>query len=250
VTLFPLDAVRNAASDQKWEPALQAVRDDLPEDILFGDIRAEDVRFAFDRSRARLNVLLQLIADIPGTGADISTGPGFLPAALRTIGREIVATELDPAMAVMVPEGVRVLPYRIGEPLPLPQESFDYLVFGEVLEHLKHPPVWAISQFVPLLRRGGRFLLTTPNIARRSNVEALVSGENFLEPFPEIVPDGADVTDFVEHVREYSVREVVDAMEGAGLEVRQVLMTDWGEAGYEPAPNPYSNGIIVVEAER
>ena len=249
MTLFPLDQIRNALPDQRWEPVLQEVGESIAGAAWNTNFDTESLYEAFDQARPRLNVLLQIIAEIDGAGADISTGLGFLPAVLARIGRDITATDPEPPAAALIPPDRTVLRYRLGEPLPMAESSLDYLVFAEVLEHLKHPPVWAIGQLVPLLRPGGRFLLTTPNIARRSHIEALAAGENFLEPFPESIPGGADATDFVEHVREYSVREVIDAVEGAGLAVRQALMTDWGEAGYQPAANPYSNGIIVVDAE-
>jgi hypothetical protein len=46
------------------------------------------------------------------------------------------------------------------------------------------------------------------------------------------------------------VREIVDAVEAAGLEISEVLMTGWGEMGYHPLPNPYVGEIIVVKAIR
>jgi 2-polyprenyl-3-methyl-5-hydroxy-6-metoxy-1,4-benzoquinol methylase len=105
-----------------------------------------------------------------------------------------------------------------------------------------------LNELAALLRPQARLLLTTPNIARLAHLEALAAGENFLEPFPEDLPLSDDPTDHIEHVREYSVREVVEAVEAAGLEVTQVLMTGWGENGYDPLPNPFVNDIIVVEA--
>jgi hypothetical protein len=107
-----------------------------------------------------------------------------------------------------------------------------------------------LRELTGLLRLGGRLLLTTPNVARLAHLEALASGDNFLESFPENLPLSADATDYVEHVREYSVREVIEAVEAVELAVDRVLMTGWGEAGYRPLPNPYANEIIVVQASQ
>jgi hypothetical protein len=42
----------------------------------------------------------------------------------------------------------------------------------------------------------------------------------------------------------------VDAVESAGLAVEEVLMTGWGEAGYDLLPNPYANEICILRAVR
>jgi hypothetical protein len=43
---------------------------------------------------------------------------------------------------------------------------------------------------------------------------------------------------------------VVDLVEGAGFAVEQVLMTGWGEAGYDALPNPWLNEICVAVVSR
>jgi 2-polyprenyl-3-methyl-5-hydroxy-6-metoxy-1,4-benzoquinol methylase len=252
--LFPLDAVRNAVPDRDLEPVLEDVREDV---VAFpfeeardsGDVDA--VLEAYDLARPRLNLLAALLRDAScRRGADISTGIGFLPVVLTRLGLTVTATERDLGLSrFAVEHGIDVLPYDIGRSAPPFQTgSLDFVIFAEVLEHVKLSPVPLLAQLASLLRPGGCFLLSTPNIARLAHVELLAAGENFLEPFPEDLPPGTDATDFVEHVREYSVREIVEAVEGAGLGVERVLMTGWGEAGYRPLANPYSNEIIVVEA--
>jgi 2-polyprenyl-3-methyl-5-hydroxy-6-metoxy-1,4-benzoquinol methylase len=255
MTLFPLDAVSNAGIERSLEPVLEAVRDQLlafPFHAGRDAGTAEEVVEAYDMARPRLNVLTALARGGGPEILDVSTGIGFLPAVLRHFGLHVCATERDPSLARFADaQGIAVLLYDIGRSTPpVPNESIDTLIFAEVLEHLKRPPVAVITELAALLRPGGTLLLTTPNIARLAHVEALAAGENFLEPFSDDIPAGADPTDYVEHVREYSIREVVDAVEDARLAVEEVLMTGWGEAGYQPLPNPYANEIIVLRAVR
>lgn len=254
--LYPLDEVRNADVDRKLEPALEAVREEIARfrfspDTDLGSV--EEIIAAYDAARPRLNVLASVISQIPsGPGADIGTGIGFLPVALARLGVEVVATEREPAVSRFASAaGIEVRTWDIGRArAPIDPGSLDFVVLAEVLEHLKASPVAVLREMASLLRPGGLLLLTTPNVARLAHLEALAAGENFLEPFPENLPLDADATDWLEHVREYSIREVVDAIEAAGLSVDRVRMTGWGEAGYNPAPNPYSNEIIVAEARR
>jgi 2-polyprenyl-3-methyl-5-hydroxy-6-metoxy-1,4-benzoquinol methylase len=250
--LFPLDAVRNATIDRSLEPLLEDVREDLIRFPFPADIGgAEAVLEAFDLARPRLNVLMHQLQDLHGAvGADISTGLGFLPVLLSRCGLHVAATELDQTIcAYPRAKNIRTIPYAIGrEPAPFPAASLQFVVFAEVLEHLKLAPVSLLRQMAALLQPGGRFLLTTPNIARLAHIDALAAGETILESFPADLPLDQDPTDHLEHVREYSIREVVEAMEEAGLIVERVLMTGWGQSGYEPLPNPFANEIIVVVA--
>lgn len=248
--IFPLDSIRNAAIDRRLEPTLEELRVDV-QAFPFDDDPA-DVLHVFDSARPRLNVLASHLTDMEGaSGADIGTGFGFLPVLLGRLGLAVAATERDLAIAAFARHhGVTIRRYSIGrESAPFEPASLDFLVFAEVLEHLKLTPVPVLSDLAALLHPGGRFLLTTPNVARLAHLDALAAGENFLEPFPEEAGD-ADATDFLEHVREYSVREVVDAVEAAGLGVNQVLMTGWGAPGYDLLPNPWANEICVVIAQK
>lgn len=256
MSLFPLDAVRNASVDREVELVLEDVREEV-QSFGFtpqrdpGDV--QDILEVYDLARPRLNVLASLLRDLRGTsGADVSTGLGFLPVILGRYGLETVATEKKTEISRFAAEhGIEVRPYCLGRtPPPLERESLDFLVFAEVLEHLKLSPLAVFRELHSLLRPGGRFVLTTPNVARLEHLEALAAGENFLEPFPETVPRGADATEYIEHVREYSVREVVDLAEGAGFTVDRVLMTGWGDQGYNLLANPYANQICVLLASR
>jgi 2-polyprenyl-3-methyl-5-hydroxy-6-metoxy-1,4-benzoquinol methylase len=250
--LFPLDAVRNAGVDRSLEPLLEDLREDLirfPFPAGIGGTAA--VVEAFDLARPRLNVLLHELQELRGTeGADISAGLGFLPVLLARCGLHVIATEDDSSMWVYArTRGIELRRYRIGrERPPFDAASLDFIVLAEVLEHLKLSPVSVLRELVSLLRPGGRFLLTTPNVARLAHLEALGAGENILEPFPADLPLDQDPTNHLEHVREYSIREVVEALESTGLAIERVLMTGWGAAGYEPLANPYANEIIVAIA--
>jgi SAM-dependent methyltransferase len=249
--LFPLDAVRNASIDRSLEPLLEDVREDLIAFPFPADIGGADaVVQAFDLARPRLNILLKELQGLRGAGADISTGLGFLPVLLGRCGLRVVATEKDLSIcAYPRAKGIAIHPFTIGaQPPPFTEGSIDFVIFAEVLEHLKLAPVSVLRQLAALLRPGGRLLLTTPNIARLAHIEALAAGETILEPFPADLPLDRDPTDCLEHVREYSIRETVEAAEAAGLTVDRVLMTGWGRAGYEPLPNPFANEITVVVA--
>jgi 2-polyprenyl-3-methyl-5-hydroxy-6-metoxy-1,4-benzoquinol methylase len=254
VPIFALDSVRNAGIDRDAEMLLEGMRPDVaafPFEI--GDLGgSSEVLTVFDESRPRLNVLISALRHLTGArGIDVGAGFGFLPVLLQRRGVHAIAADLDPTLCQFAAaHGVDVRQYQIGAACSAPAGiPFDFVVFSEVLEHLKLPAARAIHEVAGLLRPGGLLLLTTPNVARLAHIEALAAGENFLEPFDESIPPNGDPTDFVEHVREYSVREVIEAVEAAGFGVDRVEMTGWGEGGYDPLPNPFANEIMVVHAQ-
>ncbi|MGH2448019.1 MAG: class I SAM-dependent methyltransferase [Chloroflexota bacterium] len=247
--LFPLDRVRVARFDQQRELDLEEVARevrafDFPPNPLAEQDRALEF---FEKVRPLLNVLAGLAR--PGErGIDISTGLGFLPVLLQRAGMEMVATERNPEHAVLAAShNIPVLPFWIGDPLPAAERSFDVVFFSLVLEYVRASSVQVIEQLVRLLRPAGRFILVVPNIARLANLQALAAGETFLHPVPVEQAPKEREADHLEHVRDYSTREVVEALEAAGLEVRQVVTANWGPDG-EPRPNAFSNDFIIAEA--
>lgn len=255
MSLYPLDALRNASIDRDLEPLLQDVRESLAV-FPFGEDApgsVDEILEAFDMARPRLNILLSKLRGAQvRKGADISTGLGFLAVALKWCGFEVTATERTPAVSAFCSaSGIEVRPYTIGaDSLPLQPGSLDFVILAEVVEHLRSAPVPVLVELASALRPGGLLLITTPNVARLAHVEALARGENFLEPFPEDLPSSVDATQYIEHIREYSVREIVEAVEAARLQVEEVVMTGWGSEGYLPLPNPWVNEIAVVIASR
>lgn len=59
--------------------------------------------------------------------------------------------------------------------LPFPDESFDVVLCGDLIEHL-HDPERFLSRVRPLLRPGGRLVLTTPNVANWAMRIGLLAG--------------------------------------------------------------------------
>jgi len=61
------------------------------------------------------------------------------------------------------------------EPLPFEPNSFDLVLCSEVIEHL-YDPDFAVEQFKRVLRRNGKIIITTPNLAAWYNRFLLLAG--------------------------------------------------------------------------
>jgi len=230
--------------DERHFPAIQDYRDLHPgEPDASGHLGPEAVRLSLHLARPRYNLMVQQLRRFKGTrGADISPGFGFLDVLLvERYGLHIVATEHPENIAsyggLLRAHDIEIQPWLLGrDPCPLELESLDFLIFAEVLEHLKLPPLRTLREVTMPIRPDGTLLLTTPNIARQSNINTLQRGENILEQFREDMPPDRDVTDFVSHIREYTVQEVVDLVEAAEFEIADLTMCNWMDVPLHQAP--------------
>lgn len=103
---------------------------------------------------------------------------------------------------------------------PYPDETFDGVLFCEILEHLVINPLRAFERLRKIIRPGGWLLLTTPNAVRLQNVALMLSGNNFFDRYhPEFTVYGR-------HNREFTVEEVREILGENGFEVLECLTFD------------------------
>jgi 2-polyprenyl-3-methyl-5-hydroxy-6-metoxy-1,4-benzoquinol methylase len=108
---------------------------------------------------------------------DVGCSSGYLARPLAERGNTMVGIELDPEAARAAEEFCeRVL---VGDvetmELPLEPGSFDVVLGGDVIEHLRDPGA-TLARLRPFLRPGGRIVLSTPNIANWAIRLSLLSG--------------------------------------------------------------------------
>ncbi len=124
-----------------------------------------------------------LMLDLVGGGhdvLDVGCATGYLAAALRGMGNRVSGVELDPDSAAQAgPHLVDLLVADI-ESVDLVAHfgpaSFDVVVFGDVLEHLRNPHD-VLRRAIPLLRQGGSVVVSIPNVAHGSVRLSLLQGE-------------------------------------------------------------------------
>ena len=101
---------------------------------------------------------------------------------------------------------------------PFEDNSFDVVLFCEMLEHLLMDPVAALRQIHRVLRPGV-LVLTTPNVSRLDNAVAMVNGVNIYDPYSGYGPYGR-------HNREYNRHELHHLLEFAGFDVEASFTAD------------------------
>ncbi|HWE50223.1 MAG TPA: glycosyltransferase [Bryobacteraceae bacterium] len=116
---------------------------------------------------------------------------------------------------------------------PYPDQSFDTVLCCELIEHLVADPMHLMSEVNRILKPGGHFLITTPNLASRRAISAILQG---FHPslFPAYIRPRApgEETD-ARHNREYVPGEIQNLLLNSGFEI---VRLETGEFLDEPRP--------------
>jgi len=100
------------------------------------------------------------------------------------------------------------------DPFPYENNSFDFVINCEILEHLTIDPVKSFQEIHRILKKGGRLLITTPNVNRRENWFKLIRGENIYDPYSGYGAYGR-------HNREYTINELRDILFVNGFKIEK-----------------------------
>jgi 2-polyprenyl-3-methyl-5-hydroxy-6-metoxy-1,4-benzoquinol methylase len=156
-----------------------------------------------------------LVAALPrplGSVLDVGCGEGAVGRLLRAEGAErLTGIEIDPASAATARELYdEVAEGAVEEVLPNLAGPFDSILCYDVLEHLVDPGA-VLAQLHSLAAPGGHLHVSVPNARHFSLVRDLVLRGTF------------GYTDWGHrdntHLRWFTRRDIVDAVEGAGWRV-------------------------------
>jgi SAM-dependent methyltransferase len=95
---------------------------------------------------------------------------------------------------------------------PYGDQSFDCVLFCEIIEHLLISPEHALAEIARTLRPGGFVVISTPNATRFTNLYFLAMGRNIYEGYSANGPYGR-------HNREFTLDEVVDLLDRRAFDI-------------------------------
>jgi len=216
-TAHPVDSV----SDDELRALMMRV------DTAGFPVKLEDV-WQVERVRFRQTLRRIPKADSPHAALlDLGSSRAWLPFYHELLGyREIVLNTAYPDSGFVEQRlsidgantrGVRMSVFDVErDEFPLEDESFDVVLCLEVLEHLAIDPIGMMSEVNRVLRPGGMFVLTTPNVVRWSNIANIILGE---QPCGWNPYNGFDTN---RHNREYTPSEVERLFRAAGITPTEV----------------------------
>ena len=95
-----------------------------------------------------------------GKVLDVPTGTGVLAERLRRIGFEVSCCDINPSF-FSVPD-LKIEIGDLNDSLPYSDNSFDYLICLDGIEHTENP-FNAIREFGRILKKGGKIFISLPN---------------------------------------------------------------------------------------
>ena len=143
---------------------------------------------------------------------DLGIGLGYLALPMRKYYRHEVTGVDHPARKFLTKElkdlfqknQIRLVLADMAKKLPFGDESFDIVVFSEVLEHLTLSAIDVVlNEIHRVLKKGGILLLSTPNLFSLSHRIKFAMGIDLGYTLDLNAKEGTN-----DHLREYSAREL------------------------------------------
>ncbi len=96
---------------------------------------------------------------------DVGTASGYLGKTLRERGHSVTGIEMDPATAEKARAYYDFFHVADLETFEFPyRREFDYILFADVLEHLRDPAA-VLRRCIPALKESGKIIISVPNVA-------------------------------------------------------------------------------------
>jgi len=99
-----------------------------------------------------------------------------------------------------------------NDPLPFKDESFDWVMCCEVLEHMEIDPMFMMSEINRVLKPEAVLLLTTPNVASSTGIHKMLLG---LEPY--LFMQYHKTREYHRHNYEYTVHSLYQVLKASGF---------------------------------
>jgi len=192
------------------------------EEVLLWSIQNEihynSEKIYFGSSILRYKHLLNFFkSEKKGLVLDLGCSPGHNTQILLKLGFEVVGIDLNELyLKKYNPKWLDLFNLTISNiersDLPFKDETFDYIVFTEVLEHIAiKDPIIIFKEIRRILKPRGIIYLSTPNVANISNQISLLFNQNIFWS-PEIFYGSLD-----RHNREYVSGEVKNLLRESGF---------------------------------
>lgn len=147
---------------------------------------------------------------------DVGAASGYLGRIWKKSGHHVTGIEFDAAAAEKAKENYHAFTVTDIETFDFPyRDEFDYVVFADVLEHLRDPAE-VLRRCIPGLKESGKIIISLPNVANWMIRLSLLFGRfNYVE---------RGILDRT-HLRFFTLRSAGQLLSDASCEVLDVIPT-------------------------
>lgn len=205
--------------------------------------------------RLRLGRTISVLLDeqpVKGKLLETGTSP-VIPLALKELvpNLQVHVTEFDLSKpqkgktTFTIGESSRTCPtYRVNlekDVIPVEDESFDYVLCSEVIEHMEQDPMFMMSEINRVLKPGGVLVLTTPNILSSRAITRMLRGD---DPYFYMQYRKAGTLD--RHNYEYTLGSVSQVLKASGFKGKGWTEDTFGKPALEDVNKLISFGYNIM----
>lgn len=148
---------------------------------------------------------------------DIPSGPGYFSRRATAAGIASVSAEIDPKLHVF--KDLNYVRCDMSQKLPFEDESFDYVVSIEGIEHIENQFLF-LRECARVLKPGGGLLMTTPNASSLENRLIFLITGSHEKPYGPVRSDTSCVE--MEHINLIPFSRLELFLRFAGLSITSV----------------------------
>jgi 2-polyprenyl-3-methyl-5-hydroxy-6-metoxy-1,4-benzoquinol methylase len=147
---------------------------------------------------------------------DVGTAGGYLGRILKARNHRVTGIECDPVVAEAAKPYYDAFQVADIEKFEFPYRAeFDYILFADVLEHLRNPAD-VLRKCIPALKPSGEIVISLPNVANFTVRLGLLLGQfNYTE---------RGILDKT-HLRFFTLRSVMQMMREVSCEILEIVAT-------------------------